>query len=47
MPNNLLAKARFILPGFRVAASGLDRNDDFPSFVIPAQAGIQYFVMHP
>jgi len=45
--NNVLAKARFIFPGFRVAASGLARNDGFPSFVIPAQAGIQDFMMHP
>jgi len=42
-----LAKARFTLSGFRVAASGLARNDSFPSFVIPAQAGIQDFMMRP
>ena len=35
------AGIQFSPPGFRVAASGLARNDGLVVFVIPAKAGIQ------
>jgi hypothetical protein len=34
------------LPGFRVAACGLARNDERSRGVIPAKAGIQDFVIY-